>query len=157
MSSHAEQPWWIDMRRRYPRKIILVAAIGGVLLLALCARSRWVAARTDNDHGTVDNPSVVLPNLAHDLGTISQGKVLRAIFRVENSGSRRLVLVEETAGCCDQTADQHSITVAPGDSQDITVEVDTARWYGNIEHRVHYRTNDPELPQFSLLVTAIAE
>jgi len=92
-----------------------------------------------------------------DLGTVSQGKVLRAVFRVENTGTRRLILVEEVDGCCDQTADQLSITVAPGDSQDITVEVDTARWYGHIEHKVHYRTNDPKLPRFSLAVTAIAE
>ncbi len=145
------------MRSKYMKRSVLVIAIVGVLLLALCVRSGWVAAWADNGLAGVQAPRILIPCVQRDLGNVSQGKVLRTEFRVENTGTRRLVLMEETPGCCDQTENQLSITVPPGGSRDIAVEIDTARWHGHIEHIVRYRTNDPQLPLFSLAVTAVAQ
>jgi hypothetical protein len=76
---------------------------------------------------------------------------------MENAGARRLILVEERDECCGQAPDANSIIVTPGDSQNVTVEIDTSQWHGSLKHTTRYRTNDPRVPQFTLMVTAMVE
>lgn len=143
-------------RKRLKNAVLLPAAVAG-LLLALCLFSQWVSAWPGNDNAVVATPRLILPYKQRDLGTVPQGTVLRAAFPIENAGTRRLILVEEVEGCCGQSGDPRSVIVSPGDSKDVTVEVDTTRWHGSIRHSTHYRTNDPQLPQLTLRVTASVE
>ena len=143
-------------RKRLKNAVLLPAAVAG-LLLALCLFSQWVSAWPGSDNAAAATPRLILPYTHRDLGTVPHGAILRAAFPVENAGTRRLILVEEVEGCCGQSVDPRSVIVAPGDSNDVTVEVDTARWHGSMQHSTHYRTNDPRLPRFTLRVTANVE
>ena len=140
-------------RKRLKNAALLPTAVAG-LLLALCLFSQWVSAWPGNDNAADAAPRLILPYQQRDLGTVSQGAILRAAFPIQNVGTRRLILVEELEGCCGQSGTPRSIIVAPGDSKDVTVEVDTARWHGSIQHSAHYKTNDPQMPRLTLRVTA---
>ena len=50
--------------------------------------------------------------------------------------------------------DIKAVIVAAGHTEELIVEVDTAQWYGCMEHTIIYTTNDPSTPRLSLKVTA---
>ena len=156
-NSHAERPWWTEMRRKRLKETLLLPTAAVGLLLALCVFSQWVSAWPGSDNAAVAAPRLIMPCRQRDLGTAPQGTVLRAAFPIKNAGTRRLILLKELEGCCGQSEAARPIIVAPGDSKDVTVEVDTARWHGSMQHSTHYGTNDPQLPRFTLRVTARVE
>jgi hypothetical protein len=156
-NSREEPPWWIDMDRRRPRKVATVLAIVACLFLAgwfaLAVQPAW------SRHGQTGNSTatLILPRTECNLGTVSQGDVLQAEFPITNAGSRRLVVLEQMEASCGQSPGLRQVVIAAGQSSELTVEVDTARWYGRVDHTVHYTTNDAKLPQFTLRVTANVE
>lgn len=95
-------------------------------------------------------PIAVLPETQRDVGAVSAGVVLGARFSVKNAGTRRLVIERESEECCDEPSERRRIVVPPGVSGVIEVQVDTNRWYGEMRHVVHYTTNDPSRPRFTL-------
>ncbi|MFH1919181.1 MAG: DUF1573 domain-containing protein [Planctomycetota bacterium] len=143
------------------RKRLTTAAIAlPVLAALLCGASlvsRSLSARTGEARAGRLAPRLVLPRSERDLGTVSQGGTIRAVFPIRNAGIRRLIVMEEGKGCCGEPAEPRRIILAPGESTSVEVEVNTAQWHGRVEHAVHYTTNDPELPRFALTVTANVE
>ena len=124
------------------------------LLLGVWFFSRVLPAWSRSNRVGSLSPQLVLASTHRDLGTVTQGSVLRTTFPIANQGTRRLVLSDQSQGCCGQPADPRQVIVAPGDSTELTVEVDTARWHGRMERTLRYTTNDPKLPRFALTVTA---
>jgi hypothetical protein len=145
------------MRRKPSRRAALVLTIVAGLLvglwLARIAVSAWLGF---NPPGSTA-PVAELSHTTRDLGTVSQGPVLRTTFPITNAGARRLVLIEHSEGSCDESAEPRQVILTPGDSAELEVEVNTALWYGQMEHVVHYTTNDPRLPRFDLTVTATVQ
>lgn len=134
---------------------ILVAVVATFFLGSLIGQ-RLFFGGLGYSHSSKADAVVVLPNNERDLGAVSQGKVLQASFAVSNAGNRRLILLEETGTtCCGQAAGPRQLIVAPGDSRDLIVKLNTAQWHGMAEQIVHYTTNDPKTPKFALRVTAI--
>ncbi len=133
--------------------VSLVAA--AALLIGMWLSSRLLPAWSGDGHAGGSAPRVVLSCAHRDLGSVPQGGVLRALFPVANAGSRRLILSQQGAGCCGRPAESYQVIVAPGDSAELSVELDTAQWFGQVEHTVRYTTNDPAMPQFALRVTAV--
>ncbi len=139
-------------------KMTVLVCGGGVALLLLgsivCLR---LAALPGQGLAAESAPKLVAESTRRHLGTVSQGVVLRAAFPVTNSGTRRLVMVEQMERCCDGSIETREIIVAPGRSRDLCVEVDTTPWFGRLEHTVRYTTNDRQTAQFSVTVTADVE
>jgi hypothetical protein len=133
-------------------------AAGLAILMLWSANSACVLPAWSNaNHADSSSPKLALPTLQRDLGTVDQGDVLQTTFRITNAGRRRLVLHEEARRCCGQSAESRRIIVPPGRSTLLHVEIDTAPWLGNMEHMARYTTNDPQLPQLALKVTALVE
>lgn len=84
---------------------------------------------------------------------VPQGDVLRIRFPIANEGTRRLIVTELGAACCGTTAADRPIVLAPGESTELVVAVETVRYFGRLEHTARYLTNDPRLPRFTLKVT----
>jgi hypothetical protein len=142
--------------QRFTRAILSLILIAGLALgyrIFLYPLSAWSNEELARDLV----PTLILPNTQRDFGTVQQGVVLQHSFPISNSGLRRLILVEQTEACCERVIDQRRIVLAPGDSTNLTVEVDTAQWHGRVKHTVHYNTNDPKLPRFSLIINADVE
>lgn len=154
---HAERPWWIKMAPRCLRRLVLVLTIVAGLLLG--QRVAHILLPTWLGYSYVGSSTSVLRLLCteRNLGPVPQGVVLRTTFPIRNAGNRRLILVEQTEGCCGQSVDPHQVILAPGDWKYLTVEVDTAQWHGRLQHTVRYTTNDPKLPRFALKVNAIVQ
>jgi hypothetical protein len=142
--------------RRFKTLSICLLGLAAVLFSARLP-SRVLPAWSNANHADSSSPKLALPSLHHALGTVRQGDVLRTTFRITNAGRRRLVLHEEARRCCGQSAESRRIIVPPGRSTLLRVEIDTAPWLGNMEHMARYTTNDPQLPQLALKVTALVE
>ena len=142
-------------RKRLKR--VSASLVAAALLIGMWLSSRLLPAWSPDGHAGGSAPKAVLSCQRRDLGSVPQGRVLQATFPVTNAGNRRLILSQRGTGCCGRPADSHQVIVAPGDSTELSVEVDTARWAGQLDHTVRYTTNDPALPQFALRVTALVE
>lgn len=138
-------------RCRTPAPALATAAL---LVLGAWLFCRLLPAWSGGGQPGTLSPRLVLHAASRDLGSVDQGRVLRATFPVTNAGGRRLLILEEGGGCCGQPAEARRLIVPPGGCENLTVEVDTAPWHGRMEHVVHYTTNDPEIPRFALRVTA---
>jgi hypothetical protein len=144
------------MARRY-KKFAAYLPLFGAVFLGAWLFSRLLSAWPAPSGTDGASPSVVLASTQRDLGIVSQGTVLRTEFSVTNAGTRRLILREEGQGCCGRSTRPSATILPPGGSKDLLVEVDTTRWHGRMEHAVHYLTNDPQRPRFTLTVKAVVE
>ena len=138
-------------------KATSVPTLGAGLLLGAWITSRPFSQRPEASRSVVSAPRALFAHGRQDFGVVSQGVVLRSSFPITNAGSRRLVIVEETDTCCGQSADPNGLTVLPGESKCIEVEVDTGRWHGRVQRTFHFTTNDPKLPRFAFTVSAIVQ
>ena len=143
-----------EMDRQRLNKLTIRLPLLVALLFGVWLSSRWLSAWPGRGHADSISPQVVLPYAERDLGTIRQGAVLSATFPIANAGTRRLILREEGAGCCGQSTRPPAIIVPPGGSTDLTLELDTRRYDGRLEHTVRYVTNDPRCPRIALHVSA---
>ena len=142
-------------RKRLKR--VSVSLVAAALLIGTWLSSTLLPAWSPDGHAGGSAPRAVLSSARRDLGSVPQGEVVRAVFPVTNAGNRRLIISKRGAGCCGRPAGAHQVIVAPGDSTELSVEVNTAQWFGQMDHKVHYTTNDPALPQFALRLTAVVQ
>lgn len=145
------------MDRKRFHKLAIRLPLLVVLLFGVWLPSRWLSAWPGRGHADSISPQVVLARTQRDSGTVRQGAVLHATFPIVNAGTRRLIVREEGAGCCGQSTQPAPIIVPPGGSTDLALELDTGRYDGRVEHIVHYATNDPQRPRFTLQLNAIVE
>ena len=143
-------------RERFTRACVSLLA-ATALFVAVWLFSPWLPAWSPDGHAGGSTPKTVLSCRQRDLGRVTQGDVVRAVFPVTNAGNRRLILSPRAAGCCGRPADFPQLIVAPGDSAKLRVEFDTAGRVGQVAHTTLYTTNDPALPQFTLRVPAVVD
>ena len=148
------QHWCNRMRGKlFFVALFAVAGLSGWLLGRDAARAwshGWIGTSESADAG----PRAVLSHRQQDLGKVPAGAPLRATFSIANTGSRRLI-ISGRAGTCDcLSPGQTDFVVAPGESCEIEVELDSSRLRGPIHEVVYYTSNDPRLPRFALVVTA---
>ena len=136
------------MRRRLGWNIIGLCVLGSMGAAVAC----WAnSTLTDALSG---QPRVVIHCTLQDLGTINQGELALARFPISNTGSRRLIVTEQTNLCCGDTPETRTIVVAPGKTQVLNTEINTRLWCGQMSHTTRYTTNDPKRPQFIVTVRA---
>jgi uncharacterized protein (DUF58 family) len=142
------------MDRKWPRIAATALAVVAGLLSVGWAAYQALPARLGGSSAGSSAPMLAVPYDHHDFGTVHQGVVVRMTFPVRNTGNRRLVLLEDQQPCCGQLSDRPRVIVAPGRTEELAVEVDTAQSFGSMEHTAFYTTNDPLVPRFGLSVTA---
>jgi uncharacterized protein (DUF58 family) len=140
-------------RRCLKGTALALAAVTG-LLLGQGAASVVLPAWLGHGAAASSAPKIELARTRRDLGSVPQGRVVRATFRIKNVGDRRLVLAERSRACCGGSTDRREIVVPPGGSTEVEVRVDTRQWCGRLHEVVHYTTNDPQMPRFALGVNA---
>lgn len=100
------------------------------------------------------NVSLVLFHNVRELGRTSIREECRVSFPIHNAGRRRLVLneLDQECGCGDQTL--NTILVAPGETVEVYVPLDTRFSTGLVENHASFTSNDPAHPRFDLTARA---
>jgi hypothetical protein len=135
-------------------KRLLVATLcvsAGAVCLANASWPAWTATRTPQSE---DRPVISLRQTSHEIGQTAERRVWNCLFPIMNAGSRRLILneLDLSCGCGEQV--RQTIIIPPGETQVLTVTLDTRQASGDTEAIARYLTNDPSLPRFDLTVRA---
>lgn len=96
-------------------------------------------------------PSMDVAEKILDFGVVTKGELLKADFKIRNTGSAPLEItqVRPTCGC---TVAKHDRLIAPGATGSIHAEVDTTAFSGPNSKAVIVFSNDPDNPQVNLVI-----
>ena len=115
-----------------------------ILTLSLCAVLSAVAFASPTIY-------VVMP--VHDFGSVTEGIAVTHTFVLQNTGDEVLEISGIRASCGCTTTALASDSIAPGESVDLEVLVDTAGFGGTISKSIAVISNDPDTPTLNLRVT----
>jgi len=107
--------------------------------------------------GAVDGaPKLLVPEKILDLGTVPQGDVVDAVFRLVNEGNGMLQVkaVRPTCGCTVADFDRE---IKAGASGTIKAKLDTTGFNGAISKSLLVLTNDSDTPSMSLVIRAMVQ
>ena len=119
-----------------------------ILALLLAAGATAHAQTADSSA-----PKLVVPSKIIDVGTVSQGVVVDAVFDLVNEGNRQLVVkaVRPTCGCTVADFDKE---IAPGATGKIKAKLDTKDFSGPIAKSILVMTDDLQDPTVTLVIKA---
>lgn len=101
--------------------------------------------------------TVSLGSTLRDFGRTSQLKLWKAAFPVGNSGGQRLVINELDTTCDCGERSLRTFLVAPGETVDLIVTLDTRFARGEVENIASFTTNDPQRPRLNLTLRAFVD
>jgi len=113
----------------------------------------YLAISSQQTSNTEVKPSLRRFNDVCEIGRTSLRKKWRVPFQIGNSGKKRLVINKIDATCCGDSTSE-TITIPPGETVEVTVDLDTRFAYGVIENVATFTTSDPECPRFDLTARA---
>jgi hypothetical protein len=121
------------------------------LLLAVCvaAPGAYLAIPSRDAAQPASGPELVVQQTERSLGTVVAGRPVRAGFTLFNAGGRRLIVREDRCLACGPG----EWLIPPGESQDLTIELNTTGLEGEVRQVQHYTTNDPRQPRLTLAVS----
>lgn len=102
---------------------------------------------------TDGSPMLVVPSKILDVGTVSQGVTVDAVFDLINEGDAKLVIkaVRPTCGC---TVADFDPEIAPGATGKIKAKLDTKDFAGPVSKSILVMTDDPQNPTVTLVIKA---
>ena len=118
------------------------------VVLATLVTIASIAAAQNNG-----GPALVVPSKILDVGTISQGVVVDAVFDLVNEGDATLKVkaVRPTCGCTVADFDRE---IAPGATGSVKAKLDTKDFAGPISKSILVMTDDPQSPTVTLVIKA---
>ena len=102
---------------------------------------------------TDGSPMLVVPSKILDVGTVSQGVTVDAVFDLINEGDAKLVIkaVRPTCGC---TVADFEPEIAAGATGQIKAKLDTKDFAGPVSKSILVMTDDPQNPTVTLVIKA---
>ncbi len=97
---------------------------------------------------------IELPQRRYDFGRVVAGRRLETRFAVHNPGARRLIVRTAGSSCPCAAGENQDLVVEPGQTGQLLARLDTHGLSGPLALELHYATNDPALPRFTLLLMA---
>ncbi len=94
-----------------------------------------------------EQPKMKLSRSQHDFGTVSEGKVVELNVDFKNIGKDELIVNDVKSSCGCTAALLSSKKLAPGQTGQIKIELDTSDRVGKFTRTVTLYTNEPELGQ----------
>jgi len=116
-------------------------------LVALLLTAGVAAAQTD------PSPSLMVPSKIIDVGTVTQGVVVDAVFDLVNEGNGPLSIkaVRPTCGC---TVADFDRDIAAETTGYVKAKLDTADFAGPISKSILVMSDDPQSPTVTLVIKA---
>jgi hypothetical protein len=127
----------------------LNALVAAIAVLAIPA----VVAAQGASEGA---PKLLVPEKILDLGTVPQGDVVDAVFKLVNEGAGTLQVkaVRPTCGCTVADFDRE---IKAGATGTIKAKLDTTGFNGAISKSLLVLTNDADTPSMSLVIRAMVQ
>jgi hypothetical protein len=121
--------------------------------LTYAALAAMVIGATTAFAQTAGSPALVVPSKIVDIGTVSQGVTVDAVFDLVNEGDAKLVIkaVRPTCGC---TVADFDSEIAPGATGKIKAKLDTKDFAGPISKSILVMSDDPQDPTVTLVIKA---
>jgi len=98
-------------------------------------------------------PVISVSDPIYDFGSTNEGIAVAHTFVIENAGNAVLEIAGVRASCGCTTTTLETYAIAPGESVDLDVLVNTASFSGTISKTITIASNDPATPSLSLRVT----
>ena len=106
-------------------------------------------------------PEIYVEEPIYDFGSILEGFAVTHVFIIQNTGNQTLVIERVAASCGCTTTELATDRLAPGESVELEVLINTAGFAGRISKSITVYTNDPQYgempgsdqPKFTLRVT----
>ncbi len=136
------------------RRILVIYLCGGFVLGGLYLAAHAYVAEPSASVSSSDGPKISIVSTQHDFGQVQAGESLRHEFVVQNHGATRLVLNEDSGGCCGNGELESPLIAGPGGQIRIPVRLETAGRSGFLENTVTMTTSDRQQPRIELKVTA---
>lgn len=99
-------------------------------------------------------PKLAIAQAAHNLGEVKRGTQAQYSFTFKNEGTADL-LINNVVPACGCTASDFTKVVAPGQEGKVTLSVNTTGFMGAIAKSAEVQTNDPQKPQFTLILSMV--
>lgn len=131
------------------KSLLRVLATLGASLFALTG-----AVFGQNGGDSQAKPKLVIQTLEHNFGEIKQGSVAAHSFTFKNEGKADLE-VKRVAPSCGCTASEFTKVVPPGQEGKVTLTFNSVGFNGAVSKSAEVYTNDPERPQFTLMMNAV--
>lgn len=106
-------------------------------------------------------PKVHVDDPVYDFGSTLEGFAVTHVYTIENAGDQILEIYRVAASCGCTTTALATHRLAPGESVDLQIVIDTSGFSGRISKAVYLYVNDPdyadsfssERPRFTLRIT----
>jgi hypothetical protein len=100
------------------------------------------AETTEAATPTANGPVVTFDKLSHDFGTINEGDVVETVFKLTNTGTSDLIILNARGSCgCTVPEYPKDQPIAPGTSADVTVKFDSNNKPNANNRSVTFTTN----------------
>jgi len=99
-------------------------------------------------------PKLSIQKLEHNFGEIKKGAPAQHSFTVKNEGGADLE-IKSVVPACGCTASEFTKIIPPGKEGKITLIFNSAGFNGAVTKHAEVYTNDPERPQFTLMMSMI--
>jgi hypothetical protein len=134
---------------RFPRYVSALAA----LALAVAVLPAPLAAQAKTDAA---GPRLVITEDKKDVGQVAKGEAIKHVFVLKNTGTADLHItdVKPSCGC---TVPEFDKVIKPGGEGKVTLTVDTKNFSGPISKTALLITDDPNVPQKTLFLSAVVK
>ena len=99
-------------------------------------------------------PKINFPETEYDFGVIEEGIEVRHSFKIENLGKKTLLITTAYATCGCTVPNIKKKRIAPGESAEMEVVMDTSMKQGDVKKAIEVRCNDPVTPVSTVYVKA---
>jgi rhodanese-related sulfurtransferase len=96
------------------------------------------------------SPKVQVDNATCDFGELREGDIVTHMFLLSSTGDAPLVIEKVWASCGCTTTALPKTTLAPGESVELEVVLNTVGMQGPIGKSVYVESNDPDSPRLTL-------
>ena len=120
--------------------------------LRLSFTANIISKQEEEENTTVLYPKLQLDKTQHNFGTVNEGDVLNLDIAFKNTGKATLEIKDVTSSCGCTAVLLSSKTLAPGESGNLKIEVDTSNRSGRITRTVTILSNDPVDPKQVLIL-----
>lgn len=128
----------------------------GETLIISSAIKKEITKKMSETANDIKGPRISVAEKYHDFGIIDEGEKIKHTFTFKNIGTSQLeVYSRSTCSCTVSSISSRSIP--PGETGDITIELDTAGRTGLTSQTVYLKTNDPVNKNTILTISGIIE